>query len=84
MKYEDLSPKMQELLEGLKHASSTVDSDIRDALEGTENMEAFVENAVNSMESLAQEAYWWGKSVLDVSQGGESLPYTMKPMFQIE
>ena len=84
MKYEDLSPKMQELLNGLKDASPTVDAYIKDAIEGTPNEEEFASWVVSMMEELAQEACWWGKSVLDISGGGKSLSPTMKPMFQIE
>ena len=88
MEYQDLSPKMQTLVDGLKHASSTADNLIRDcieeAAEGAINEEEFAAELVSAMEDLAQLAYWWGKSVLDVSKGGESLPHTMKPMFQIE
>ena len=84
MKYEDLTPKMQELLNGLRHTSLTIDCDISDALEDAEDVEEFVENVVNGMENLAQEAYWWRKSILDVSKGLEELPHVMKPMFQIE
>lgn len=84
MKYEDLSPKMQELLEGLWDASSTIESDIGDALEDAVCEENLASYTVSKMEDLAQEAYWWGKSVLDVSKGGEPLPHTMRAMFQIE
>ena len=84
MKYEDLSPNMQELIKGLDDASSTVESDIQDALEDAVCEENLASYAVSKMEDLAQEAYWWGKSILEVSKGGEPLPDVMKPMFQIE
>ena len=75
---------MQSLLDELRHACSTVDSDVRDALTDADNEDEFADLVAGSMENLMQEAYWWGKSVLDVLRGRGPLPHVMQPLFWIE
>jgi hypothetical protein len=55
MKFENLPQKLQELLSDLKHASSTIENDIRDALEDAENDEDFASKALSAMENLGFE-----------------------------
>lgn len=56
MDLEDLPEELQEMVEGLKHGSNTIECDVIDALENAETLIEFKENALNSINDLISEA----------------------------
>ena len=58
MNFEDLPKEVQEFIDGLKHHSSTIESDVGDALQQGETIKEVMESAISKMEDLAGEANW--------------------------
>ncbi len=56
MELEDLPDEMQDAFEGLKHGSSTIQSDIEDALENAKSLEEFESTVELRMQELIDEA----------------------------
>jgi len=56
MKYEELPENIQKQLDELKHYAQTIQSDVLDALESTENLEEFRSQVDSSMDEIIGEA----------------------------
>lgn len=56
MKYEELPENMQKQIDELKHYAQTIQSDVLDALESTENLEEFRFQVDSIMEGIVSEA----------------------------
>ena len=69
MEWDSLSETMQGLLSNLRHASSTIDYDIQDALDDAGEEEAFVDRVDIVMHALIEETHRWIDWVRLVHQG---------------
>ncbi len=56
MNIEDLPQEMREMVEALKHGSSTIECDVNDALENAEDLDDFKARVSNVMNDLKGEA----------------------------
>ena len=74
MEWDSLSETMQVLLSNLRHASSTIEYDIQDALDDADDEEDFVDRVDIVMHALIEETHWWIDWVRLVYQGSP-LPF---------
>jgi ferritin-like metal-binding protein YciE len=56
MKYEELPEDIQKQIDELKHYAQTIQSDVLDALESTENLEELRSRVDRSMDEIISEA----------------------------
>lgn len=85
MQYDQLSPKLRDLIMSRLHlTSSSLNLLITSELSIAEDEESLVESVKSLMESLMQEAFWWGYNVQAASEGKELLPDVMDSIVTIE
>jgi hypothetical protein len=60
------NPVLKKLVEGAKHSSGTIEADLYDALDGSQNDEELIAIWQSSLESLKEEVehYWGGLEAL--------------------
>jgi hypothetical protein len=63
MKLEQLSPRVQEKLKYLRHASGSIQSDIEDALTVSDAEAEFIVTAIQNLEELREECDGWIKEL---------------------
>jgi archaellum component FlaC len=56
MDYSDIqNPKIKEIVDSLKHYSSTIENDVKQALDEAQNEDEFIEGAKSFLEGLHEE-----------------------------